>query len=167
VGPRLRALFTSAGMDADKDVQLSPLPARSGEAFADGRIDVLFAHTPYLETFLCSTTRPACRHVGGEVPILADGRSMLWERLARWREQAEMMARSRAPSIVRSGSSTLTPRALSMRSLPPAPPAGSAHGRSIRCGLWPAVRVTPNFTEGVERDATLYPAHPRAPDSRG
>src|ERR1700688_4928986 len=53
VAPRLRALFASAGMNADKDVQLITISGPDQvKAFTDGRIDVLFAHTPYLETVL-------------------------------------------------------------------------------------------------------------------
>src|SRR5258706_976158 len=48
VGPRLRALFASAGMNADKDAQLVTIAGPDqGKAFVDGRVDVLFPRTPY------------------------------------------------------------------------------------------------------------------------
>src|SRR5882762_269666 len=50
VAPRLRALFASAGMNADKEIQLVTIAGPDQvKAFVDGRVDVLFAHTPYLE----------------------------------------------------------------------------------------------------------------------
>jgi NitT/TauT family transport system substrate-binding protein len=75
VAPRLRALFASAGMNADKDIQLVTIPGPDQvKAFVDGRIDVLFAHTPYLETILVQHDAVLLVDAsGGEVPILADG----------------------------------------------------------------------------------------------
>jgi ABC-type nitrate/sulfonate/bicarbonate transport system substrate-binding protein len=75
VAPRLRALFASAGMNADKDVQLVTIPGPDQvQAFTQRRIDVLFAHTPYLETVLVQNDAVLLvDNSGGEVPVLADG----------------------------------------------------------------------------------------------
>ncbi len=50
---RLRALFASAGLDADRDIEMVVLPgAAQNAAFASHAVDALYAHTPYLETAL-------------------------------------------------------------------------------------------------------------------
>jgi len=95
VGPRLRALFASAGMNADKDVQLITIAGPDQvKAFADDRIDVLFAHTPYLETVLVQHGAVLLVDTsGGEVPILADGQiHALGTTRALARSKPEMMA---------------------------------------------------------------------------
>jgi ABC-type nitrate/sulfonate/bicarbonate transport system substrate-binding protein len=70
---RLRALFSSVGMDADRDVQLV---IRRGQeqnaAFAHDECDALYAHTPYLETALDDEDAVMLiNQSGGEVPLLA------------------------------------------------------------------------------------------------
>ena len=53
VAPRLRTLYASAGLDAGKELNFTVVSGPDQvRAFADGRVDVLFAHTPYLETAL-------------------------------------------------------------------------------------------------------------------
>jgi ABC-type nitrate/sulfonate/bicarbonate transport system substrate-binding protein len=50
---RLRALFASVGLDVDKDVEIVILHGREqNAAFTEGRVDALYAHTPYLEKAL-------------------------------------------------------------------------------------------------------------------
>ncbi|HVU88140.1 MAG TPA: ABC transporter substrate-binding protein [Pirellulales bacterium] len=50
---RLRALFASVGLDADRDVKMVIFRGNEqNEAFGDGRVDALYAHTPYLEKAL-------------------------------------------------------------------------------------------------------------------
>lgn len=50
--PRLRTLFASVGMDADKDIEMVIVNERQDEALAQKRVDALYAHTPYLERAL-------------------------------------------------------------------------------------------------------------------
>ena len=50
---RLRALFASVGLDVDKDLELVILHGREqNAAFSEGKVDALYAHTPYLEKAL-------------------------------------------------------------------------------------------------------------------
>jgi ABC-type nitrate/sulfonate/bicarbonate transport system substrate-binding protein len=50
---RLRALFASEGIDVDKDLTLVILHGREqNAAFTEGKVDALYAHTPYLEKAL-------------------------------------------------------------------------------------------------------------------
>ena len=75
VTPRLRALAKTAGLDADKDFRLVTVPGPGQvQAFADGTVDALFAHTPYLETMLVKYGAVLLVQTSsGEVPELADG----------------------------------------------------------------------------------------------
>lgn len=75
VSPRLRALFAAAGMNADKDLQLVTVDGPDQvQAFADGKVDGLFAHTPYLETALVRHHAVLIAdNSGGEVAELSDG----------------------------------------------------------------------------------------------
>jgi len=70
---RLRALFTSVGLDADRDIQIVVRrgPEQNG-AFARDECDALYAHTPYLEKAI--DDQDALMLVdqsAGEVPALA------------------------------------------------------------------------------------------------
>lgn len=50
---RFAALVSAAGLDAAKDFQIvTMMGAEENEAFAQGRVDALFAHTPFLERAL-------------------------------------------------------------------------------------------------------------------
>ena len=50
---RLRVLFDSVGLDADSDIQMVILGGeQQNEAFEDGQVDALYAHTPFLEEAL-------------------------------------------------------------------------------------------------------------------
>jgi len=71
---RLRALFASQGLDADKDTTLVILHGKEqNAAFRDGKVDALYAHTPYLERAIVHDDAVVlvdqCR---GEVPALAN-----------------------------------------------------------------------------------------------
>ncbi len=71
---RLRAMFAAYGLDADRDIEMRIIHGKEqNEAFARGDIDVLFAHTPYLEKALVDQGAQLLVHVsGGEVPSLAE-----------------------------------------------------------------------------------------------
>jgi NitT/TauT family transport system substrate-binding protein len=169
VAPRLRALFASAGMNADKDVQLVTIAGPDQvKAFVDGRIDVLFAHTPYLETVLVQHGAVLLVDTsGGEVPALADGQiHALGTTRVLARTRPEVMAAVaraiyRAQRLIHSDATGTVDALL----------ASGAAGRDRRmveafaAVYGPAVPRDPKISlEGIERDAALYPAHPRAPD---
>jgi len=55
LGPptRLRVLFNSVGLDADRDIEMVIIHgAEQNQAFEDGLVDALYTHTPYLERAL-------------------------------------------------------------------------------------------------------------------
>jgi NitT/TauT family transport system substrate-binding protein len=70
---RLRALFTSVGLDADRDVQIVIRKGQDqNEAFAGDQCDALYAHTPYLERALDDQDAVMLvNQSAGEVPSLA------------------------------------------------------------------------------------------------
>jgi len=70
---RLRALFASQGLDADKEVKLVILHGKEqNAAFHENEVDALYAHTPYLERAILNDDAVVlvdqCR---GEAPELA------------------------------------------------------------------------------------------------
>lgn len=70
--PRLRALFASVGMDADRDIQMVILGEERQQAFAGNPIDALYAHTPFLEKALVEQGAVVLvDQLRGEVPELA------------------------------------------------------------------------------------------------
>jgi NitT/TauT family transport system substrate-binding protein len=170
VAPRLRALFASVGMNADKDVQLVVVPGPGQvQAFADGgKIDALFAHTPYLETALVKYQAILIAdNSAGEVPALAGGQI---HALATTREKARDK-----PELIAAVTRTVA-RALvlihadqkaAVDAILASGVAGTDRPRleaivAIYAG---AVPQTPAISlAGIERDVSLYPAHPRAPD---
>jgi ABC-type nitrate/sulfonate/bicarbonate transport system substrate-binding protein len=156
-------------MNADKEVQLGTIAGPDQvKAFAEGGVDVLFAHTPYLETALVQYDAVLLVATsGGEVPVLADGQI---HALATTRDLArtkpEMMAAVaraiyRAQLLIHSDAKGTVDALLA---------SGAAGGDRRRVEAFvavygPAVPRTPKISlEGIERDAALYPAHPRAPD---
>ncbi len=70
---RLRALFDANGLDADRDVQIVILRGpEQNYAFGEGRVDALYAHTPYLETAIVDQDAELLvDQSGGDVPLLA------------------------------------------------------------------------------------------------
>ncbi len=71
---RLRALFASAGLDADSDIEMVIIPGPGqNAAFEAKQVDALYAHTPYLETALVDQGAVLIVHQSsGEVPELAN-----------------------------------------------------------------------------------------------
>jgi NitT/TauT family transport system substrate-binding protein len=167
--PRLKTLFASVGLDATRDVELVIVHgSEQVQAFAQGDIDVLFAHTPYLETALVQYGAVLLVETSsGEVPALADG-------------QIHALATTRAAARANSGLILAVTRAIhraqrlihsDLAATVDAVNASGAAGpdrrltEAIAAVYGPAVPSTPAISiSGIERAATLYPAHPRSPD---
>jgi ABC-type nitrate/sulfonate/bicarbonate transport system substrate-binding protein len=71
---RLRALFASEGLDVDKDLTLEILHGpEQNAAFTEGRVDALYAHTPYLEKAIVQDSAVMLvEQTRGEIPGLAN-----------------------------------------------------------------------------------------------
>jgi NitT/TauT family transport system substrate-binding protein len=171
VSPRLRALFNAAGMNADKDVQLVAVDGPDQvQAFAEGKVDALFAHTPYLETALVRHDAVLVADTsGGEVSELADGQI---HALATTRQEmrdkprivsAITRAIARAENLIHSDTKATVDAVLASGLTR----ASREQLETIAAIYAPAVPKTPAISAvGVVRDAGLYPAHPFAPDFR-
>ena len=70
---RLRALFASQGLDADKDVTMTILHGKEqNAALRSGQVDALYAHTPYLERAIVHDDAVVLvDQARGEIPELA------------------------------------------------------------------------------------------------
>lgn len=75
VAPRLRAIYSVSGLNAAGELSFVTIPGpQQVDAFADDKGDVLFAHTPYLETVLVRYGAVlAVNASDGEISGLADG----------------------------------------------------------------------------------------------
>lgn len=71
---RLRALYASEGLDADKDVEMVILHGKEqNAAFKAREVDALFAHTPYVERAIVHDDAVVVINLSrGEVPALAN-----------------------------------------------------------------------------------------------
>ena len=71
---RLRLLFKSVGLDADRDIEMVIIHgAEQNQAFADGQVDALYSHTPYLERALVKQEAVLIvNQSAGEIPDLAN-----------------------------------------------------------------------------------------------
>ena len=169
VAPRLRALFASAGLDADRDLRFVVVPgADQVQAFVDGRVDVLFAHTPYLETTLVQHQGVLVAETSaGEVAELADGQI---HALATTRDEAaknSALIASVTRAIYRAQQLIHSKRKATVDAILASGMARMDRARleTIAAIYSAAVPPTPAIAlAGVERDASLFPAHPRAPD---
>jgi NitT/TauT family transport system substrate-binding protein len=169
VTPRLRALFNAAGMNADKDVQLVTVDGPDQvQAFAEGKVEALFAHTPYLETTLLRHGAVLIADTSaGEVSELADGQiHALATTRSEVREKPKVIAAmtraiARAQSLIHSDVKATVDAVLASGLTR----ASRDQLETIAVIYAPAVPRTPQISlDGIVRDAKLYPAHPRAPD---
>ena len=71
---RLRVLFESVGLDAESDIEMVIVHGEEqNTAFADGTVDALYAHTPFLERALLNQGAVMIvNQSAGEVPALAN-----------------------------------------------------------------------------------------------
>jgi NitT/TauT family transport system substrate-binding protein len=169
---RLRALFRSAGLEADSHIEMVIVDGDAqNQALANGEVDALYAHTPYLERALLEQGGVLLvNQSGGEVPELA-GR------------QIYSLATSRANLESREAELKALVRAIHRAQLlvreDPAAAAEAVRNSSVELhqpnGLEriieiyrPAVPASPEVSaELLAREAELLPAHRPAPDLGG
>jgi ABC-type nitrate/sulfonate/bicarbonate transport system substrate-binding protein len=166
---RLRVLLAQAGMDAERDIQMTIVPGEEQvDAFKQGVVDALYTHTPFLEEALVNLGAVlAVNQSAGEVAELSNGQV---HSLATTREFADahpnvVLAVTRAiahaedlihrdpaaagQALLKAGVSVPTPKHLS----------------TIVDLYRRAVPATPRVSAAaIERDANLYPARPTTPD---
>ncbi|MCA0201653.1 MAG: ABC transporter substrate-binding protein [Proteobacteria bacterium] len=167
--PRLHALFAAAGMDAAKDVEIVIIHGPDQvAAFKERKVDVLFAHTPYLETVMVDEGAVLVIDTsGGEVAgltgnqihafgaaniVVREKRDLLIKvtrAIARAQRMAHTDAAATVAALKASAAANVDPRQV----------------EAIAAIYADAVPVNPRISiDGIRRAATLYPAHPRHPD---
>jgi NitT/TauT family transport system substrate-binding protein len=167
--PRLKALFASVGLNANQDIQIVIVDGPNQvKAFADGKVDGLFAHTPYLETVLVNHHAVLIAETSaGEVPILTDGQihalATTPENARKKQNTIAAVTRAiyRAQRLIHSDQNATVNAVIASG----ATTADRSLIEAITSIYSAAVPQTPKISmNGMERDAVLYPAHPRAPD---
>jgi NitT/TauT family transport system substrate-binding protein len=166
---RLRVLFALAGMDVDRDIQMTIVPGEDqNAAFAAGTVDALYTHTPYLEEALVGAGAVLMvNQSSGEVAPLSNGEIHTLAATRAYAEQhpnvllAVTRAIARAETLLHTDASAAA-QALLKAGIPTPSPK---HLATV-VGLYrAAVPTTPQVSAGkVENDATLYPARPTMPD---
>jgi len=167
--PRLRTLFKSVGMDADRDVEIVIVDGPGQvEALADKKVDGLFAHTPYLETAIVNYQAVLIADAsGGEVPELTDGQihtlATTRQNAAEKKDMIGAVTRAiyRAQKRIHSDPKATVDALLASG----ATTADRSLVEAIAAIYSRAVPQTPEISiTGMKRDVTIYPAHPVAPD---
>ncbi len=189
---RLRALFATAGLDADKDISMVILHGpEQNAAFGEQKVDALYAHTPYLETAIVDQgARILVDQPGGDVPSLASrqihalvvSRRLLEaspttiERLVRAVSRAEKLVHD-DPSAAVQGLANEFPK-MDRRRIEtivkiyapaiPASPEVSVAGLAPALALFPAGREAPkldgiDLAPFVSNDAALRAVAPKTP----
>ena len=169
---RLRILFQSVGLNADEHVEIVTVGGSNQNVLlGDGRVDALYAHTPFLETAL--VRQDAVTFIdqsGGEVPELAgrqihfmvaprsyiDENSEKIEKLTRAIFRAQQLAHSDIDATVtalrKSGVEGFDEELI----------------RTIVEIYAQALPTTPAVdTDGLERLLRTFPAHKQAPNLAG
>ena len=166
---RLRVLFAQAGLDADRDIQMTILPGPGQiAAFEAGTVDALYTHTPYLEDAIVRLGAVLIvNQSAGEVAALSHGQI---HTLGATREYAaahadELLAVTRAiahaETLVHQDAAAAARAVRDAGISAPSP----KHLETIVNLYRMAVPDTPRVSAAaVERNATLYPARPSMPD---
>ena len=169
---RLRILFESVGLDADQHVELVIVGGGAqNQAFGDGQVDAIYAHTPYLETALVRQGGVEfVDQAGGEVPELGGRQQHVMlatrqyidqnpekiEKLTRAIYRAQQLARSdidgAVNALIKSGVQGLDQELV----------------RTAVETYAPALPLTPQVSvEGILTQLSLFPDHQEAPDLTG
>ena len=167
--PRLRTLFASAGLNAERDVELVIVHGPDQvQALADRQVDALFSHTPYLETALVKQGAVLLVETSsGEVPALADGQIHALATTPTVAQQKTDLILAVTRAIHRAQRLIHSDLKATVDALVASGAAGPERAltEAIAAVYGPAVPQTPEVSvSGIERAAILYPAHPRAPD---
>ena len=169
---RLRVLFDSVNMDADRDIEIVIIqPAEQNQAFEDGLIDALYAHTPYLEKALVEQDAVILvNQSAGEVPELNDRQShslvAIRSYISAQRDVVVALTRAihRAQQLIHTDEAAAVDAILNSG----VPDLDRTLVETIVKIYAPAIPATPEVsTEGIAKAHQLFPAHRTAPDLTG
>lgn len=168
---RLRALYASVGLDADKDVAMEILHGKEqNRAFTDGEVDGLYAHTPYLERAIVHDGAVVVvDQARGDVPELANRQIHGFAfRSDVVRLRPELVERA-VRAIAAAEASIHASRPMTVDVLASAFPKRDRRELETIVRLYePAIPRTPAVTiEGVAGALIFYPAGMKKPDLAG
>jgi NitT/TauT family transport system substrate-binding protein len=168
---RLRALYDSAGLDAARDIEMVIVEGEGqSAAFAEGRVDALYTHTPYLERAL--DTQDAVMVVNqsaGEVPELAGRQIHMAVATRRYISEHADVVSAFTRALYRSQQLIHADRDATMRAIRASSVTLQEPGSlgTIVSLYEPAVPRIPDVSpEGALRELALFPDRRRQPDLR-
>jgi NitT/TauT family transport system substrate-binding protein len=165
---RLRLLYRAQGLDADKLITIVPLMGpEQNDAFAAGKVDALYAHTPFLERALVEEDAVIyVNQSAGEVPELARRTIHTLVVTRPMAQHRPDVVRRLVRAIARAEDLVRRDGAATERAIRHALPSRSAAQVARVVALYrPAVPATPAVTvEGVRQALLFFPASKRAPD---
>lgn len=165
---RLHMLFRAAGLDVDEVMKVVILMGpEQNDAFAQNRVDVLYAHTPFLERALVQQDAVLLiNQSAGEVPELAARQihALVATRAFVAREPKTLIKLARA--LLRAAALIHTDQAAATAAVLRAVPGTTPElVRQIVAVYAPAVPRVPAVTaEGVHSSLSFFPASKRPPD---
>ncbi len=170
---RLRVLFDSVGLNADEDIEMVIVGGHEqNQAFEDGEVDALYAHTPYLETALVRQGAVLLvNQSSGEVPELAGNRqnhALVTKRVFASAEREVLVGIIRA--VQKAQDLAHTDLAATVQAVLDSgiPNLERELVEKIVEIYAPALPTSPAVSsEGVARAAELFPAHLEPPDLNG
>ena len=169
---RLRVLFDSVGLDADSDIEMVIVHGpEQNQAFGEGSVDSLYAHTPYLERALVQQDAVVLvNQSAGEVPELTNrqSHSLVAARSFATANREDLVALTRAvgraQQLIRTDQSAAVEALLESG----VPGLDRTLVETIVDLYAPAIPESPEVSiEGIERALDLFPAHRTPPDLTG
>ena len=169
---RLRVLFDSVGLDADTDIEMVIVHGPDqNEAFGDGSVDALYAHTPYLEQALVRQDAVVLvNQSAGDVPALTNrqSHSLVTTRAFVTENREDLVALTRAvrraQQLIRTDQNAAVEALLESG----VPGLDRTLVETIVELYAPAIPESPEVSiEGIERALDLFPAHRTPPDFTG
>ena len=165
---RLRALFASQGLDADRDITILNFHGKEqNAAFENNDVDALYAHTPYVERALIDQDAVLLvNQSAGEVPELADRQIHAIVVTRPYLEANRPIVTSIVRAIYRAQKLVHADRAATVNAVMRALPSMErSHVELIVAIYEPAIPKTPRVAaESIQRALDLFPASKQVPD---
>lgn len=168
---RLRALYSTYGLDADKELTLVILHGKEqNAAFTAGEVDALFAHTPYVERAIVHDDAQVLVNLSrGEVPALANRQIHVLTFKKSFLERRRDIAVRAYRAIARAQATIHESPPAALLALKKRMPARDQREVSTLIGLYePATPKTPEVrVEDLGPALALFPAGQTKPDLTG
>jgi len=168
---RFAALVSSVGLDPDKDFQVVTMTGHEeNEAFAQGKVDALFAHTPFLERALLDEDAViVVNQSAGEVGRVAFKQIHVLAVRAELAAKQPKLVAALVRAVARAEQLIHADRKAAVDAILKALPSADRKHVETLVGVYePAVPATPEVSvEGLRAALALYPAHKVPPKLDG